>query len=166
MNWLTSFSRPIITPFLYPRFFRKSFKIDPRDRDYFVLYAKVLEKLDHRLLQAPYYNLGCKLTTGTLLQKMKITTFFTWRGLIKVLRGQRGSLVPTELAWRHAELLYKEISDIVPPVNHLIYRTLEDAVKWALEVRPRSARALSVTHNMLRLLIEIAALNIAISKSF
>ncbi|MHA1712376.1 MAG: asparagine synthase-related protein [Candidatus Freyarchaeota archaeon] len=165
MNWLTSFNRPLISPFLYPRFFHESFKINPRDKNYFVLYAKVLEKLDRQLLQVSYYNLGCKLTVKSLLQKTKCTFSFALSGLRKLLKRQRGALVPTESAWRRAELLYREFSKIMPPVNHPIYETLENAVKWALEVRPRSARALSVTHNMLRLLRELATLNMAVSKS-
>jgi len=163
MNWLTSFNRPLVTPFFYPPFFSKSFKINPQNKNYFVLYAKVLEKLDHRLLQVPYYNLGCKLTTRAMFQKVKSSVFFAWRGLRKLLKGQRGALVPTDLAWEHTQRIYIEFSKRTAPVDHPIYGKLKNAVEWALEARPKDARALSVTHNMLRLLIEMSILNMGIS---
>jgi len=163
MNWLTSFNRPLVAPFLYPPFFSKSFKINPQNKNYFVLYAKVLEKLDHRLLQVPYYNLGCKLTTKVMFQKVKSSVFFAWRGLRKLLKGQRGALVPTDLAWEHTQRMYIEFSKRTAPIDHPIYGKLKNAVEWALEARPKDARALSVTRNMLRLLIEISILNMGIS---
>ena len=163
MNWLTSFNRPLVAPFLYPPFFSKSFKINPQNKNYFVLYAKVLEKLDRRLLQVPYYNLGCKLTTKVMFQKVKSSVFFAWRSLRKLLKGQRGALVPTDLAWEHTQRIYIEFSKRTAPIDHPIYGKLKNAVEWALEARPKDARALSVTRNMLRLLIEMSILNMGIS---
>ncbi len=163
MNWLTSFNCPLVTPFLYPPFFSKSFKINPKHKDYFVLYAKVLEKLDSRLLQVPYYNLDCRLTSKALLQKIKVSVFFAWKAARKLLKGQRGALVPTELAWKYTQLMYIDFIKRIPLVDHPICKKLKNAIEWALQVKPKDARALSVANNMLRLLIEMAALNIAIS---
>jgi hypothetical protein len=163
MNWLTSFGPPLISPFLYPRYFHKAFRIDPRERDYFILYAKVLDKLDSRLLRVQYYNLGCKLTPIAPLQKIKAITFFALKALSKKMRGQRGSLVPAKQAWDEVESIYKTIESRLPPVNDKVYKVLEEGVKWSLASRPRSARALVVTQNALKLMARISALSMAYS---
>jgi len=161
MNWLTSFTHPYISPFLYPRFFKEAFRIDPVEKNYFILYAKVLNKLDDRLLKIPYYNLGIRLSPEGQIQKIKCISKYIWTGFKKVLRGQRGSIVLTKLAWEYVERLYSELNKIYNPIGDQTYKILEEALKSAIESRPKSARALKVARNIIRVLKELTALNIA-----
>lgn len=164
MNSWTAFGRPFVTPFLYPNFFRLAYRVDPVQKNYYILYAKVLKEVDERLLKVPYYNIGCKLSANKLIQKWKCLACFTLTGLKKVVRGQRGSVVPTERGWGRIELAYNEYIRNKPQVNHPICEVLENAMKWVLTKRPRSARAVVVAGNILRLLKEITALNAVAGK--
>jgi len=166
-NWLTAFGRPRITPFLYPPYFSYAFRIRPEAKDYYVLYSRVLERLDPRLLSIPYYNLGCKLVPNPILQRAKITLYFFLTSMKKLSRGQRGSLVPTRQAYDPLERLYHMLKDKLSYINiskdnYLINALLKEADRIT-DLKILDARTIVVFRNILRCLAELLFLHLSTS---
>lgn len=74
-------------------YFEEALHLDPRYKDYFKLCKDILELIDKRLIKVRYYNIGCNLEDPL---KFKVTISFLARSFKKIVRGQRGSVVPTE----------------------------------------------------------------------
>jgi len=164
MNWLTSFKSPFVAPFLHPRFFSKAFVLDPLLRDYFVLYARVIRHLHGELLAVPYYDLGCRLSVTRVVARLKIPACFLRRAFSKVMKGQRGSLLPSESMWEKVEEISKAVSGIEAAASTATYKyrefdslwsssslysRLERLVAGLFAERPLDARKIMVAINML-----------------
>ncbi|NPA24172.1 MAG: hypothetical protein GXO23_07755 [Crenarchaeota archaeon] len=73
-------------------YFEDALHLDPKYKEYFRVCRDVIEALDKRLLNVKYYNIGCSLS-GPL--RIKVPTSFLLKAAKKIIRGQRGSVVPT-----------------------------------------------------------------------
>jgi len=167
-NWLTAFGRPRITPFLHLPYFSYAFRIRSEAKDYYVLYLRVLERLDPRLLSIPYYNLGCKLVPNPILQRAKITFYFFLISMKKLSRGQRGSLVPTRQAYDSLERLYHMLKDKLSYIdvskdNYLISALLKEADRIT-DLKILDARTIVVFRNTLRCLAELLFLHLSTNR--
>jgi len=167
-NWLTAFTKPRISPFLYPQYFNYALKIKPEAKNYYVLYVKTLVKLNPKLLSIPYYNLGCKLTQNPLLQKVKLTLYFLFTSMKKIYRGQRGSLIPAKQAYEVLEKLYNVLEDRLSNIdipsdkNSYLLNIVRKEAKELIDEKILDARAITVLRNILRFLAEFLFLHLSI----
>ncbi len=173
LNWLVAFQHPLITPFLYPPYFDYALMIEPRAKNYYLLYSKVLAKIDRTLLSVPYYNLRCRFSLNPLLQKIKLNICFLLTAARKVVKGQRGSLVPARQAYIPLEKTYHRLGDQLDKYwefsgfskNSNIVGVITNEAENIIKLKILDARALVVLYNILKCLSKLLLLLKACEKA-
>ncbi len=98
-------------------YFEDALHLDPRYKDYFRLCKDLLDELDRRLSKIKYYNIGCPLSEPL---RLRVTISFLLRAAKKLIRGQRGSTIPSPELREILELKTSYFEDFIERSTNII----------------------------------------------